>query len=72
MFAGGFGPEGVEKSLRGLGVGGVLLLRCLGDMKSRGYARCEIGWVGPYAFYAKVADARVCRVFWQMEKAREA
>ena len=39
MFRGGFGPTGVEESLRGLGLGKVLFLRCLQDMKTRGYPR---------------------------------
>ena len=59
MFRGGFGPTGVEESLRGLGIGKVLFLRCLRNMKGRGYHRCEIGWVGPISFYAHTADARI-------------
>ena len=68
MFRGGFGPTGVEESLRGLGIGKVLFLRCLQDMKVRGYPRCEIGWVGPIAFYAHTASARICATFMQGSK----
>ena len=68
MFRGGFGPTGVEESLRGLGIGKVLFLRCLQDMKVRGYPRCEIGWVGPIAFYAHTAGAKICATFMQGSK----
>lgn len=69
MFRGGFGPTGVEERLRGLGIGKVLFLRCLQDMKARGYPRCEIGWVGPISFYAHTAGARICATFMQGSKA---
>ena len=68
MFRGGFGPTGVDESLRGLGIGKVLFLRCLHDMKVRGYPRCEIGWVGPISFYAHTAGARICATFMQGSK----
>ncbi len=68
LFRGGFGPTGVEESLRGLGIGKVLFLRCLRDMKTRGYPRCEIAWVGPISFYAHTADARICATFMQGSK----
>ena len=68
LFRGGFGPTGVEESLRGLGIGKVLFLRCLDDMKSRGYPRCEIAWVGPISFYAHTAGARICATFMQGSK----
>jgi|AMFO01.1.fsa_nt_gi Acetyltransferases len=68
MFENGFGPMGTEESLRGLGVGRVLLYRCLADMKARGESCAEAGWVGPIAFYARVADGWVHRVFWWLHK----
>jgi GNAT superfamily N-acetyltransferase len=68
MFRGGFGPTGVEERRRGLGIGKVLFFRCLRDMKDRGYSRCEIGWVGPVAFYAHTANARICATFIQGSK----
>lgn len=68
LFRGGFGPTGVEKSWRGLGIGKVLFLRCLQDMKIRGYPRCEIAWVGPISFYAHTANARICATFMQGSK----
>ncbi len=68
MFRGGFGPTGVEERLRGLGIGKALFLRCLQDMKTRGYPRCEIAWVGPISFYAHTASARICATFMQGSK----
>jgi len=68
MFRGGFGPTGVSKELRGLGIGKALLLRCLLDMKQRGYPWCEIGWVGPISFYAHTVGARICATFVQGSK----
>ena len=68
MFRGGFGPTGVEERLRSLGIGKVLFLRCLRDMKERGYRRSEIGWVGPISFYTHNAGARICATFMQGSK----
>lgn len=68
MFDGYFGPMGTAQHLRGLGIGGILFLRCMADMQARGYNRCEVCWVGPAPFYAKVAGAWINRVFWQYSK----
>ncbi|NJN17469.1 MAG: GNAT family N-acetyltransferase [Oscillochloris sp.] len=63
-----FGPTGVDPSARGLGLGRVLLLRCLADMRARGDSHAEIGWVGPLAFYSTIAAARIGRVCWFMRR----
>ena len=68
LIPGSFGPTGVEDSMRGLGLGKILLFRCLQDMKEKGYRRCEIIWVGPIAFYAHTAGARICSTFMQSTK----
>ena len=68
MFRGGFGPTGVDEKLRGLGIGKSLLLRCLLDMKQRGYPRCEIVWVGPISFYTHTVGAKICATFVQGSK----
>ncbi len=65
---GWFGPMGTHPDLRGKGVGGVLLYKCLFDMKKRGYEKCIIPWVGPIHFYSYYAGARITRVFWRYEK----
>ncbi|MBI1927670.1 GNAT family N-acetyltransferase [Candidatus Poribacteria bacterium] len=69
MFCGGFGPTGVEERMRGLGIGKTLFLRCLRDMKDRGYSHSEIGWVGPISFYTHTVGARICATFIQGSKA---
>ena len=65
---GWFGPMGTSGSLRGKGIGEVLLKRCLCDLKDEGNKKAIIPWVGPIAFYAHHAGARVDRVFWRFEK----
>ncbi|MGW2477107.1 GNAT family N-acetyltransferase [Streptomyces sp. NPDC001665] len=63
-----FGPMGTESSERGLGVGTVLLRRCLADQRSAGLDEAEIGWTAPIHFYARAVDARLGRVFWTYSK----
>ena len=65
---GWFGPMGTSNVLRGRGIGEVLLKRCLSDLKAEGNKKAIIPWVGPIAFYAHHAGARVDRVFWRFEK----
>ncbi|MDH7601251.1 MAG: GNAT family N-acetyltransferase [Armatimonadota bacterium] len=65
---GWFGPMGTTQSMRGTGIGSVTFLKCLQDMKAKGYRVCEINSVGPLYFYSKVANAVVSRIFWQFEK----
>ncbi len=60
-----FGPMGTLPETRGLGIGRVLLRRCLNDMHAAGHRSSIIPWVGPIAFYAHHADCRVSRVFWR-------
>ncbi|MDD6262405.1 MAG: GNAT family N-acetyltransferase [Clostridiales bacterium] len=54
-----FGPTGVEKSSRGLGIGKALLLRCLEAMRDEGYGYAIIGSAGPCDFYARCVGATV-------------
>ncbi len=68
---GWFGPMGTDKSLHGLGIGGILLRKCLLDMKEMGYVKAIIPWVGPIPFYMHYANAKVERVFWRYEKILE-
>jgi len=65
---GWFGPMGTHPDLRGLGLGGILLKRCLQDMKDWGLEKSIIPWVGPIRFYSYYANAVVERVFWRYEK----
>ncbi|WP_245898694.1 GNAT family N-acetyltransferase [Nonomuraea indica] len=59
-----FGPMGTAPAARGLGVGRVLLRRCLADLRAAGYGSAQIGWVGPLRFYSRAVGARAERVFW--------
>ena len=52
-----FGPEGVDASLRGKGIGRALLLSALYAQRSAGYAYAIIGGVGPVVFYEKCVGA---------------
>ncbi|KAB8190072.1 GNAT family N-acetyltransferase [Nonomuraea phyllanthi] len=61
---GWFGPMGTSPDARGLGVGRVLLRRCLADQRAAGQASAQIGWVGPLRFYSHAVGARAERVFW--------
>jgi GNAT superfamily N-acetyltransferase len=59
-----FGPMGTAEAARGLGVGRVLLRRCLAEQAAAGLSSAQIGWVGPIRFYSRAVAARVERVFW--------
>ncbi len=63
-----FGPMGTLPETRGLGIGRVLLLRCLEDLRRAGHRTTVIPWVGPIAFYAHHANCRVDRVFWRYRR----
>ncbi|GGO71304.1 GNAT family N-acetyltransferase [Nonomuraea cavernae] len=59
-----FGPMGTAPAARGLGLGGVLLRRCLAEQRAAGQRTAQIGWVGPLRFYSRAVGARAERVFW--------
>jgi mycothiol synthase len=59
-----FGPMGTAPAAEGLGVGRVLLRRCLADQRAAGHATAQIGWAGPIGFYSKAVAARLERIFW--------
>ncbi len=65
---GWFGPMGTSKAARGKGIGGILLKRCLNDMKKAGFRTSTIPWVGPIPFYMHYVNSKVERVFWRYEK----
>ncbi len=68
---GWFGPMGTDTNLRGKGIGGILLKKCLKDMKEMGFVKAIIPWVGPIPFYMRHAGSKVERVFWRYEKIME-
>ncbi|MGS2642178.1 GNAT family N-acetyltransferase [Streptosporangium sp. LJ11] len=59
-----FGPMGTAPAARGLGVGRVLVRRCLAEQRAAGMSSTQIGWVGPLRFYARAVGAHAERVFW--------
>lgn len=59
-----FGPMGTAPGAEGLGIGRVLLRRCLADQRAAGQTQAQIGWVGPLRFYSRAVGARAERVFW--------
>lgn len=63
-----FGPMGTAPAAQGLGIGGVLLRRCLRDQRDAGLTQAQIGWVGPVPFYASAVGARIERVFFLYRK----
>ena len=65
---GWFGPMGTDPVFRGKGVGGILLKRCLRDIRDQGHKYSIIPWVGPIPFYMHYVDAHVHRVFWRYKK----
>jgi GNAT superfamily N-acetyltransferase len=52
-----FGPTGVDKTQRGRGIGGALLLAALHGQRELGYAYGVIGGAGPVDFYTKTVNA---------------
>ena len=52
-----FGPIGVQADVRGLGLGQALLLACLDDMRSMGYAYAVVGSAGPTGFFQRTVGA---------------
>lgn len=63
-----FGPMGTCTSLRGKGIGGILLRLCLRDLARQGWRTAIIPWVGPVRFYARYCGARLDRCFWVFRK----
>ncbi|MDP9844004.1 GNAT family N-acetyltransferase [Streptosporangium lutulentum] len=59
-----FGPMGTAPAARGLGIGRVLLRRCLAEQRDAGLTSAQISWVGPMGFYSRAVGAHTERVFW--------
>lgn len=64
-----FGPMGTLPAAMGLGLGSVLLRRCLADQAALGLGSAQIGWVGPVPFYSNAVGAYIDRVFFLFSKA---
>ncbi len=64
---GWFGPAGTDPAHRGRGLGEAMLLRCLLDVRELPDGGV-IAWIGPKAFYARVAGAVEDRRFVSLER----
>jgi mycothiol synthase len=64
---GWFGPAGTWPAHRSQGLGEALLLACLVDVAAH-HAVCEVAWIGPRAFYERVAGTAGERRFVPMSK----
>jgi len=62
------GPIGTDPEVRRLGIGGVLLKRCLAEQRDRGIVTAELVWVGPLSYFSRTVHATIGRVFWQYSK----
>ena len=67
-FENAFGPIGADVEARGLGLGRVLLRRCMAELYALGHPYAEICWVRSFDFYAHTAGANISRVCWFLEK----
>jgi len=67
LGTGWFGPMGTRPEFQGIGIGRVLMFRCLQDIKTQGHVRATIAWVSPTRLYAKHADAKPGRTFIRYE-----
>jgi len=64
---GWFGPMGTDPRYRGLGIGTILLRRCLRDLREAGFETATIPWVGPVEFYERSVGARTRRSYLRYE-----
>jgi mycothiol synthase len=62
------GPIGTDPDMRRLGIGGVLLKRCLAEQRDRGIVAAELVWVGPLSYFAGAVHATIGRAFWSYSK----
>lgn len=65
---GWFGPMGTKEEFRGIGLGAVLLKKSLFDLKTMGYPKAIIPWVGPVQFYMQNCNCKIERIFLRYEK----
>lgn len=61
---GGFGPTGVSTEHQGGALGKRVLWACLDSLQRAGRPACEIGWVGPVAFYHRSCNAILGPAYW--------
>ncbi|WP_412070133.1 GNAT family N-acetyltransferase [Rubrivirga sp. IMCC43871] len=69
LARGRFGPMGTAPEARGLGIGAVLLRRCLRDLRDDGRPQVVIGWAAALPFYESAVGASVARRYRRLAKA---
>lgn len=62
------GPVGTHPHLRRLGIGAVLIKRCLAEQRDRGVIAAELVWAGPLSYFARTVHATIGRAFWLYSK----
>lgn len=65
---GWFGPMGIDPTYQRMGIGSVLLRRCLRDLKKQGFETATIPWAAHIDFYERHANAHLDRVFYRYRK----
>lgn len=65
---GWFGPTGTLPEHRSRGLGAALLMACLLDIRDAGHSHCHVAWIGPRAFYDKIAGIDSERHFTVLRK----
>ncbi len=69
---GWFGPIGVDSQHRKIGLGKILLLKCLKELYNLGYTTVVIPWISPSSlkFYTTTCNAKISRCFWVYAKVK--
>lgn len=62
------GPVGTSPDRRRLGIGSVLLKRCLASQRDRGLTAAELVWAGPLSYFSRTLGATIGRAFWLYTK----
>ena len=62
------GPIGTHPDARRLGIGRVLLKRCLAEQRDLGIVTAELVWVGPLSYFSRAVHATIGRAFWLYTK----
>lgn len=57
-----FGPLGTVHEARGLGLGQILLYRCMADLQTAGHRTALIHWAGSDAFFKRLFNCRFDRL----------
>jgi GNAT superfamily N-acetyltransferase len=63
-----FGPEGILPEVRGHGIGKLLLLSSLADLRKRGFKNTIIAWAAAHGFYRRVCGAEIAHRFTMLRK----